>query len=398
MSDLQVLFLVLALLYGWECACWINRGSVAFRSSSGRRWKAAHPGALLGNQRGGFVFAHPLPPLGTLFTGTQFPLSLSPDSLLACVATSVNPAGRPVQNGNCFAWSEIKSIEARAKRVMVNGEPLFKAPSPGFATKMAQTLRQFREGTKAERERLTNQTVNQSFDTSQIAQQWDEFKSQTSSLRFVTNGLFIYLFILSPLIIWRFGFHRSWPFLLAALLALTFLTAMVFRRAHNKFYPAAEDERFTHFLITLLSPVTAIRACDVLSRPLFEAYHPLALAKIFCPTGQFEAMARRYWREILYAALPICPREDRLALETERYSRSVLQEAAERFLKRSGIETNALIQAPLPADETCLSYCPRCLVQFMARDGICPDCGGLPLAPFGTAGQQVLARQIGAPD
>ena len=233
MSDLQLLFLVLALLYGWECACWLNRGSVAFRSWSGWRWKAAHPGALLGNQRGGFVFAHPLPPLGTLFTGTQFPISLSPDAVLACVATSVNPAGRPVQNGNCFAWSELKRIEARGKRVMINGEPLFKGPSPGFAAKMAQILRQVRQGTKSEREKLIRQTLNHGFDTSQIAQQWQEFKIQTSSLRFVANALFIYLFIISPLIIWRFGFQRSWPFLLAALLALTFATAMLFRRAHK---------------------------------------------------------------------------------------------------------------------------------------------------------------------
>ena len=66
MSDLQLLFLVLALLYGWECACWVGRGSVAIRSWLGRRWRITHPGTLLGNQRGGFVFAHPLPPLGTL--------------------------------------------------------------------------------------------------------------------------------------------------------------------------------------------------------------------------------------------------------------------------------------------------------------------------------------------
>src|SRR5712691_381410 len=216
MSDLQLLFLVLALLYGWECACWINRGSVAFRSWWARRWKAAHPGALLGNQRGGFVFAHPLPPLGTLFTGTRFPLSLSPDAVLACVATCVNPAGRPVQNGNCFRWSEIRSIESRGKKVLLNGESLFKALSPVFAAKMAQTLRQVREGTETEREKLIGQSLNQGFDTSQIAQQWQEFKRQTSSLRFVTNALFIYLFIVSPLIIWRFGFQRTWPFLLAA--------------------------------------------------------------------------------------------------------------------------------------------------------------------------------------
>src|SRR5206468_1295906 len=105
-----------------------------------------------------------------------------------------------------------------------------------------------------------------------------------------------------------------------------------------------------------------------------------------------------YWREILYPALPICPREDRQALETERYSRSVLQDAAERFLKRSGIDTDALIQPPLPADDTCLSYCPRCLAQFTTLEGICADCGWLALAPLVTADRQVLARQIGGPD
>jgi hypothetical protein len=290
-----------------------------------------------------------------------------------------------VQNGNCFPWSELKSVEARGKKVLVNGEPLFNEPSPGFATKVAQTLLQLREATRTERENLIQQTLNQSFDTSQIARQWDEFKSRTSSLRWVVNALFVYLSLVSPLIIWRFGFQRTWPFLLAALLALTFVTAMLFRTAHKNFYPDLEDDRFTHFLVILLSPVTAIRACDILSRPLFITHHPLALAKIFCSKEMFEAMSRRYWRELLYPALPICPREDRLALETEHYSRSVLQKAAERFLKRSGVETDALIQPPLPADKTCLSYCPRCLVQFTARDGLCPDCGGLPLAPFKTA-------------
>ena len=105
-------------------------------------------------------------------------------------------------------------------------------------------------------------------------------------------------------------------------------------------------------------------------------------------------MARRYWRELLYPALPICPREDRVALETERYSRSVLQDAAENFLKRCGIEKDALIEPPLPADDTCLSYCPRCLAQFTTREGMCPDCGGLALTPLLTSD---LARQIGGP-
>src|SRR5437867_1159510 len=54
MSDLQLLFLVLALIYGWECACWLRFGSVAFRSWLGRRWGLVYPAALIGNQNGGF--------------------------------------------------------------------------------------------------------------------------------------------------------------------------------------------------------------------------------------------------------------------------------------------------------------------------------------------------------
>ena len=82
MSDLELLFLVLVVIYGWECACWVRRGSVALRTWFGRRWRLAHPGELLGNQRGGFVFAPPLPPLGTVLTGNQYPLSLSAEAAL----------------------------------------------------------------------------------------------------------------------------------------------------------------------------------------------------------------------------------------------------------------------------------------------------------------------------
>ena len=65
MNDVQLLFVVLACLYGWECACWVRRGGLAFVTWLGRHWSAQQPGALVGNQRGGFIFVPPLPPLGT---------------------------------------------------------------------------------------------------------------------------------------------------------------------------------------------------------------------------------------------------------------------------------------------------------------------------------------------
>ena len=138
MSDLQLLFLVLTLLYLWECACWTSRGSVAFRSWLGRRWRVAHPGTLLGNQRGGFIFAHPFPPLGTVLMGTQFPLALSPESVLV---TGASVARQLDQKGSGFVWSEIQRAEARGRKVLVNGQLLLKVHSPLLASKVVQLLR-----------------------------------------------------------------------------------------------------------------------------------------------------------------------------------------------------------------------------------------------------------------
>src|SRR5215470_3530859 len=88
------------------------------------------------------------------------------------------------------------------------------------------------------------------------------------------------------------GRSRSWLVLLVGLFALTFCSAFMFHRTHKAFFPEAADDRFTHFLITLLSPVTTIRARDALTRPLLEEFHPLAVAKVFCAEAIFSRFAR----------------------------------------------------------------------------------------------------------
>src|SRR5262245_3040778 len=110
MSELELLFLVLALIYAWECSCWLRRGSVAMLTWLGRRWRAVHPGSLVGNQDGSFILAAPLPPLGYVVSGNQFPLSLSPDAALAYVAPNINPGWRPPQSGRCLRFDQIKTV------------------------------------------------------------------------------------------------------------------------------------------------------------------------------------------------------------------------------------------------------------------------------------------------
>lgn len=382
MSELQLLFLILAVIYTWECACWVGRGSVAFLTVFGRRWRPAHPGALLGNARGGLVFTWPLPPLGTLLTGNQFPLSLSSEAVLAFVSPSVNPGGRPAQTGNFVRFDEIKTVSTNGKKVVVNSKVLLKGASATFAADIAARLVRLGKMAAKERARFIKEMVHDSFDTKAIKNRWEDFQKQMGRIRLTTNLLFAYLFMVAPLVLWFLGLRATWPGLVAGLLGLTTASAISFWQIHKAFYPAAEDERFTHFLTVLLSPATSIRACDVLARPLLEGFHPLAIAKVFCAEKTFHELAAGTLREIRHPAQPLHPGTNAAAQAVERESRLLLQKTVEDFLKRNGVKPDELLKPPVRSEDTCVSYCPRCLAQFTTRGGACNDCGGLPLVEF----------------
>ncbi len=390
MSDLQLLFLVLALLYGWECACWVRRGSVAFSTWLGGRWRLGHPGMLLGNQRGGLVFAPPLPPLGAFVTANQFPLSLSPEGALAYVSTSVNPGWRPVQTGRFVRFDEIREIATRGNKLLVNGKILLTASSPAYAARLVTQLRQLGKLAASQRQSAINELLRDNLDAKAVESRWRQFQEQSKPVRLLANVLVLYLFLLAPALIWHFGFKLCWLGLLAGLIAIMTATAVLFYRAHKILYPQADDERLTQFIMILLSPPNTMRAHDILSRPLLESFHPLAVARAFCAHEQLQELARRVWLDLRHPAPPLCPHDTAGAQAVENAGRKALQQAAENFLKQSDLDPEALGHAPTPADESCRAYCPRCEAQFTTPTGTCADCGGLPLVSFHNGGQTIV--------
>jgi hypothetical protein len=194
--------------------------------------------------------------------------------------------------------------------------------------------------------------------------------------------LFVYLFALTPALIWYFGLKATWISLLIGLLSLTVSIALFFYRAHRKFYPAADDDRFIHTVTVLLAPASSMRACDMLSRPLLEAFHPLAVTKAFCPEETFREFAGKILRDVRHPFQPACPGDNPAWKEAESFSRTALQHALEKFLKQNKIDPGDLCRVSKPTDEACRAYCPRCLTQFTTKDGECADCGGLPLISF----------------
>lgn len=382
MTDLELLFLVLAVLYLWECAWWVRRGAVGFQTWLGKRWRIGHPSTLLGNPGGGFMLANPLPPLGTLLLGYQLPVSISSKGVLAFVASSVNPGWRPPQTGNWFPWDKIQAVRVSGKKVLINGQQFLKAASPGLALHLKQHLETFLKASAPQRDELLRRLTSDSLDIKTVGNRWTQFQEKTFRLRALTNLLLLYLFLAAPLMIHWFSLERAWLPLLVGLLVCTCSAAILFRRVHKDFYPKCEDERFTHFILVLLSPVSAIRACDMLSRPLFETFHPLALAKVFCPDAGFRAFAQSIVRELRNPGLPLCPSTDAAAVQTEQQSRALLEGEITKFLQRAGIAADELVRPPTPTDESCRAYCPRCQAQFTTTAGVCEDCGGLTLVAF----------------
>jgi hypothetical protein len=390
MSELQLLFLVLVLLYGWECACWVRRGSVAFSTWLGRNWRARHPGTLLGNQRGGFIFAAPLPPLGTLLTASQSPLSLSPDGALAYVAANMNPGWRPAQSGSYFHFEDIREVSARGKKLLVNGDVLLTTASVSLARHFAGELQRLMKLNPSQRGNAIAELVQATLDTKAVEQRWQELQKLSRPVRLLANALFVYLFLFAPGLIWQLGFKLSWLGLLVGLFALTTATAVFFYRAYRTLYPQAEDERFTHTLTIALAPMTTMRAHDTLSRSLFESFHPLAVANALVPKSDFRDFARRVLLDLRHPAEPVCPGPNPAARATELHARTVLQTAVENLLKQSGVAPEELCKPPVPLDESCRAYCPRCGAQFTTLSGNCADCGGLALVAFGQVGGGVL--------
>ncbi|HKS37987.1 MAG TPA: hypothetical protein VJW76_12395, partial [Verrucomicrobiae bacterium] len=293
MGELQGLLLVVGIIYLSECLVWVRRGAMAFASSWGTSSRIRHPGVLAGNPRGGLLLTNPLPPLGDIFIVAPFPASLSPEGVFAYLASCLNPAGRRVQTAKYASWDDLQPLQIDGRKVLVGGALFLTATSTFGARHTGDLLGRLRKLSKDDRAAAIHQALSESLDTRKVSEHLREYRRRSNPIRIFANFLFIYLFLIVPPLIWRFGFGVLGLCLLGGMLAQTITLALLFRSAHKALYPDAREERFKPFLTMLLAPPAAIRAPDVLGRHLLEPFHPLAVARILCSPKRFQDFARQ---------------------------------------------------------------------------------------------------------
>jgi len=358
---------VLALLYGLRMCLLGPPCFGCVRTWFGRGWRITHPGGLLANQRGGSCSPSPSA-AGHPVAANQFPLSLLRSGKLSFVGPERQSGGAASPKRRFFPSRQVREIQSRGKKVRSTGEILVKCGTPTFAEHLAQQLRQIHDLPAPKRGRAIGELLKGSLDTKALNMPLAGVSAGRGPGCEVLRMSCCVSIRAIPLLSRQVGLSHYWLFVLMGLLALTVTAAVLFHPVHKTFFPAAEDARFAHFMMVLLWPVTAIRAMDLVGRPLLETFHPLAVAKMFCAEERFREFAGVVLRELRHPAAPVCPRGEPAAQAVERESRLAWQAAVEKFLQQSGLEPKALLEAPARAEAGCQSYCPHCLAQFTARD------------------------------
>jgi hypothetical protein len=256
------------------------------------------------------------------------------------------------------------------------------AGSAQYARRFGDFLRSLLPLSLPDRENSIEAAVSSAMDTEEISKSVKDYLSRTAPLRFMGNLLFLYIFFLAPPALLLSTLGRSWLTFAMGLLTALAMTLVEYYKVHKSLYPQDLKDRWSHLAMMVLSPPIAIRARDLLSRSLLDAFHPLAAAHVLLPKEAFFDFARRVTLDLRFPIAPACPTEEIGPQETERWFRNRMWAAAEKLLRQADVSPEDLLKPPVLTGEDSRSYCPRCRCQFSVTAGACTDCGGLPLKPL----------------
>jgi hypothetical protein len=370
LSDVEWLLVILAAVYLAECACWLRRKAVCFSLVVRRHYPLRWP-SFLGNADAGLVFTNPLP-WATAWVCEPWPLAISPEGI--CLPWG--PASR------FLPFESVRSARHEDREVRAGGVCLAETASAEHARRLAALLAEIAWAAPQQRRQLIEDKLGASTDVEAIAARVADLRKLARPLRIASVVFFVYAMGLGPLL--YYGPFLSWRVLwiyLAGVPLAWLATVAEYLACRRAFLDEPRGRRWQHAAMLLLSPASAMRAAESLFRPGLAEFHPLAVAAVLSSKHTAAAMAKATLLELqnpLSGDLPA----DAAAGRVERWFRQRLLEDLGGALGQVGIDAAALVAPPAPLGDA-RSFCPRCRTQFVSAEGTCPDCGDMPLVPFG---------------
>lgn len=375
MTDHQLLFFVVVLLYFSECLFWVGSQGIVFIKSS-NEWKVTFPSSLFGNSNGGLALAWPFPPLGKVFLAYFLPVSFSERGIVNATIEGVGKITPILTHKLKFIhYENIQSVECKGAGLIVNGEMFCKCVSADQAIKLAKLIQDISYQNK--KRGKVHRSLKSLFDIEQLKNAEDILKQQTQTLLWLCNFQFFFLLVIAPILVYLLGTRLLlWTGLYVIFSNL--LIIVYFYLANQKMYPDQIGERVTDILKMVFCPPMTIRATDFLSLRYFTSFHPLAVARLVLSERKFEVFAKQILLSFNYPCDMI---DDNSYREDLIWHLRAMEQNAKNFLTKNGMKISELEAAPEPSDGVA-SYCPRCHTQYTMNSGQCPECVGVALIEY----------------
>ena len=384
MTDVETIFVVLAVVYLYEGLALLTGGGRTYASQWGKWFRPRPAEGLWGNESRS-VHVAPLLPTGAMLVAEHWPISVGPDGVLGFSASAPGARFRPTATERFVPFDAKPDFDSDGPRLLADGELLARTNRPELAAWLAGVLTQAASLPPDARAAALEQRIAGAFQKESCRQRWDQVRTDAYWARFTGALGFYWVFAGGAACYYVVGDR---PFALQALLGfwsvalVGWVWAMVeFYIAHKKLYPARPAERFK-MTVEMILPPTAMRSFHRLAFPSLAGWHPLAVAATLCKPDDLRRVAREFLRDLDHPLGPFGEHWDASARRTETWHRARVRQHALVLLAELEIDPASLLSPPAKEDPAAVSFCPRCEREFSPAASTCTDCGNIPLQPF----------------
>ena len=379
MSDGQVLFLVLCLLYLSDCFFWIRRGTAAFVSPWGARWRAAGGTRLFGNDRGYPLFLNPLPPLDRVVLAHLAPVSISPRGVRAGTRQTLPGAEGGKRTAEALPFERIAKARADGPWLRIDGAKFARCGSPAQAREVAELIGRAAAVPENKREPLIRHWVAGRYSGKNAAAALAGADDAARPPRRMAVAFFVFLFAVAPAAAVVVGLVPTFYPLAALTVAFAVAMAVAFGFGHRSVFPGEGGDRAAHVAKMVLCPPAAIRAADALTAEAASSFSPLVVA-CELSADDHRAFAATFLRDLKH---PLADDPaDALAAEVATWYLDLERRQATKYVEKRHPRLLEEAFAPPAPEPGSASYCPRCRAQSADDAAQCPDCEGVALVPF----------------
>lgn len=364
------LFALLSLVFLVECARWVARGAVVVRVVPVLgRWVSA-PIRVASQLTRALAIGWPLAPLGSMFAAERWPFVVGANGVR--VVPPEAPLGARAEASDVFvAWSDAGRLQVAGKTLTLDGKVVATLGSQRAAAAVARLLERCREA-KGERGRgrAVSSELQQRHDVEALRARLGPWR-RWRWVAYVTHGaLFVAIFGTGAV----FSFSEWRPPVLWAAAAVFFAwwlaavsTVVVVRRC----LPPTFRPTKLQWVVTLLSPVSLVRALDLVESELCGDFDPEAhVVVLLKPQAARDALDG--WRRMV--AFPV-----RVTGGVAAEAAAESDDVAFRALRLEMLDAHIAGLKGTAAPKVEGLHCPRCLSPYARAVPECQACPGVAL-------------------